>query len=253
MSFVVKARTPWKTGVLWTLVSVVLLATGWTLFEYGRFSAGFDSIDARKERRQLLDFQTDLQRQISDLREEKAILERAQQIERQAYNELDLSLKTLQGEILELKEELAFYRGIVSPKDASTGLRLQRFEIEPNGQQRGYHYKVVLTQVLKNDRQAYGQVNLQIEGLQNGASKILALRDVTAKRIKDLDYKFKYFQNLEGDMVIPEGFSPLRATATVDPGGRSRDEQIEKTIEWSTEEIDNNVGQQQETETDRAH
>ena len=249
MSFVVKAKSPIRSGIIWAVVAVILFTLGWTLFEYGRFSAGFDSREAREERNYLFDIQAQLERKISDLREQRAVLERAQQIERQAYNELDATLKILQGEILELKEELAFYRGIVSPREASHGLRLQSFQVDPNGQNRGYRYKVVLTQVLKNDRLAYGNVRLEVEGVQNGQTKILNLRDVTEKRIKDLDYRFKYFQNLESDIVLPEDFIPLRATAKIIPSNRQQDN-IEKTIDWPTEENESHVGQQKETETD---
>jgi len=174
------------------------------------------------------------------LREQKAQLQRAAQIERQAYNELDNNLKGLQGEILELKEELAFYRGIVSPRDASRGLRLQTFTIEAVGP-RSYRYKVVLTQVHKNDRLARGRVTLQVEGLQDGTPRILDLGRLSAKPVKELNYRFKYFQKLEGDLKLPKGFQPLRATARILPGGR-RQNIIQKTIDWPTEENQTDVG-----------
>jgi len=169
------------------------------------------------------------------LREDKAVLQRAAQIERKAYNELDRTLKILQAEILEHKEELAFYRGIVSPKDSSSGLYLQNFFLSQNGDTRSYRYKVVLTQVLKNSRLISGKVKLQFDGLLDGESKILDLKAITAKKVRDLNYRFKYFQNVEGVVDFPEGFSLLRVKIQILPRGRLRD-MIEKTIEWSFEE-----------------
>ena len=251
MNLVVKPHYPWKTRILYILALVVLLAAGWAFYDYGRFSAGYDSRDAGQAYEEMLDIKDDLERQVADLREQKALLERAAQIEREAYNDLDATLKVLQGEILELKEELAFYRGIVSPREASRGLHLQSLELTPLGESRTYRYKVVLTQVLKNDRLATGKVKMQVQGLRNGEPAVLSLRQITEKSVKDLSYRFKYFQNIEGDIELPEGFTPLRMSIQILPRGREKDK-IDKTIPWPNEENMTHVGKKQETEVDSA-
>ena len=235
MNLVVKAHRPWKSKFIWGIVLLVLLISGWTLFDYGRYLAGYDSRDTDNEIEGLLQTQAHLEKRIEGLREDKAVLQRAAQIERKAYNELDTTLKILQAEILEHKEELAFYRGIVSPKDSSSGLYLQNFYLTQNGDTRNYRYKVVLTQVLKNSRLINGKVKLQFDGLLNGESKILDLKEINAKKVRDLNYRFKYFQNVEGVVNFPEGFSLLRVKIQILPRGRQRD-MIEKTIEWTFEE-----------------
>ena len=241
MNLVVKAHRPWKSKFIWGLVLFILIVSGWTLFDYGRFLAGYDSRESESEIDSLFKTQKNLEQSIENLREDKAVLQRAAQIERKAYNELDTTLKVLQAEILEHKEELAFYRGIVSPKDSSSGLYLQKFFLSQNGESRGYRYKVVLTQVLKNSRLITGKIKLQFDGLLNGESKILELKEVTAKKVRELSYRFKYFQNVEGAVEFPEGFSLLRVKVQILPRGRQRD-MIEKTIEWTFEEKQTHVG-----------
>ena len=235
MNLIVRAHQPWKSKFVWAVVILVLLIGGWTLFDYGRFFAGYDSRDADNEIDGLLQTQDHLEKRVEGLREEKAVLERAAQIERKAYNELDTTLKILQAEILEHKEELAFYRGIVSPKDSSSGLYLQNFSLLQNGNTQSFRYKVVLTQVLKNSRLISGKVKLQFDGLLHGESKVLQLRAVTAKKVRDLNYRFKYFQNVEGVVEFPEGFSLLRVKVQILPRGKQRN-MIEKTIKWTFEE-----------------
>ena len=245
MQLKVKHHNPWKTRIFILLGLLAIGVGGWSLFDYGRYKAGYDSAEADLEQLRLVAMVDELAGEIDYLREQKAQLERASQIERKAYNELDTNLKVLQGEILELKEELAFYRGIVSPRDASRGLRLQRFSLEPNGL-RSYRYTVVLTQVLKNDRLVRGRVKLYVEGVQNNQTKTLDLSALSENSVKELSYRFKYFQNLEGDLVLPNGFRPIRATAQILPSGRQQD-MIEKTIDWPTEENRTNVERQEET------
>ncbi len=249
MNLVVKAHRPWVTRLIWVLGIIALFIAGWSAFDYGRYSARFDSADARRSEESFIKIRDALSAEIETLREEKAILKRAAQIEKKAYNELYTTLKALQSEILELKEELAFYRGIVSPRDASRGLRLQKFTFEENGNSRSYRYKVVLSQVLKNDRVARGNVQLAFEGLQSGEPKVLKLRDVTEKRINELNYKFKYFQNIEGNIEIPAGFVAARIVLRIFPRGRRQD-MIEKTFDWPKPKTESSeyVGKQEETE-----
>ena len=248
MSLVVKPHRPWLNRIVLGLGLVALIISGWTLFDYGRYLAGYDAAAYTEERQALQDINSALEKEVDRLREKKALLERAAQIERQAYDELDTTLKVLQGEILELEEELAFYRGIVSPQDASSGLHLQRFKIEANGKSRSYRYKVVLTQVLKNDRLATGKVQLSIDGMINNQPRTLSLKQLSEKPVKELNYRFKYFQKLEGNVELPSGFTPFRVNVKIVPRSRKRNS-IEKTINWSGQETENHVGNEEETET----
>jgi len=242
MTLVVKAHSPWKTRLVIALSLAALALGGWSLFEYGRYRAGFDRADAVKEHAELKATTKRLRAQVEQLREQKAMLKRAKQIDHQSYTDLQSNLRNLQDEILELKEELAFYRGIVSPRDTSPGLRLQSFRVEATGQARHYRYTVVLTQVLKNDNVTRGRVRVSIDGLQGGIQKELSLDDVTAKNVKELSYKFKYFQNIEGELILPKGFTAQRVTVQVLPRGRAHDK-IEQTFDWPAEEKKTHVGQ----------
>ncbi len=75
----------------------------------------------------------------------------------------------------------------------------------------------------KNDRLVRGRVKLFVEGLQDNAPKTLELSALSENSVKELSYRFKYFQSLEGDLVLPSGFRPTRATAQILPSGRQQD------------------------------
>lgn len=235
MSLVVKAYHPWRSRLVTALLLVVLILVAWALFEYGRYSAGYDVFEAGKQHSVLIKQNRTLEKQVDQLQEDKAVLARNAQIKRKAYQDLDNTLKVLQGEILELKEELAFYRGIVSPRDAAQGLHLQRFKIEPNGKLRGYHYNVILTQVLnaKEDRIANGTLTFEFEGKQGNVAKVLSLQDVSDKHLRREGFSFRYFQNIQGDIQLPQGFKPQRVTVKVIPRNhRAGRVPIEKTFDW---------------------
>ncbi len=207
----------------WLLLSLVLLglpALGGGLYYLGQQQAGYDRLEVAREREALLSRIQALEAERDRLRDRIALLERSSQMDREAYAKLDESLKGLQDEILELREEVAFYRGIVSPRQASAGLRVERFKVEPQGSGEVplYHYKLVLTQVLKNDRIARGVVRVQVEGVRRGRPEVLPLHRLTpAKDGENLPFRFRYFQKFEGDLLLPEDFVPRSVTVEVRP------------------------------------
>jgi Sec-independent protein translocase protein TatA len=230
---VVRDMSPGRWRLLLAAIVVVVLVGLWGLYELGRYQAGYNLIEVRSERHQLRSERDELQKRVRQLREEKVALERAREIEAQAHKEVQSDLKVLQDEILELKEELAFYRGIVSPGDMASGLRIQSFNVRKNPRTDAYRYQVVLTQVLKNDNFTSGTVDMEIEGIRErgGEKTTLSLSDVSVPSEDRIHFRFKYFQEFEGDLELPEGFVPFRVNISVNPSGR-RYEPIEETFDW---------------------
>ena len=240
---VVKTHDPKKRTLILVGAVAFLLISAWALFEYGRFSAGYDSLSTSSEMQQLEKLKLGLERHVVDLREQRTALEQQQQVEQQAYDEVRRDLKDLQDENLELKEELAFYRGIVSPEEGAEGLRIQSLQITKNAKEGSFHYKLVLTQVLKNDRLAHGRVDVLIEGIreEDGRQENLTLTDVSVPKRQAMNFNFKYFQAFEGDLAMPQGFVPIRVSVTVAPNGRKLDS-VEKIFDWTVGSL-NDVGE----------
>ncbi|MFA5627005.1 MAG: DUF6776 family protein [Thiohalomonadaceae bacterium] len=231
---IVKSYRPWRLPLIILGLLLGSVLSGWGLFEYGRYRAGYDGLTAQQTLDELARKNTELQNQIISLREEKAVLERSIQIDRQAYKTLEAMVSGLQAEVIDHKSDLAFYRGIVSPKEAQQGLRVETFDVAANSQENGYHFKLVLTQVLKNERLIKGKARFEVEGLQGGENKVLSQHEVMTDTSKFFSFNFKYFQNFEGDLTLPDGFVPLRVVVRVDESGGA--DKIEKIIEWPTEE-----------------
>lgn len=227
---IIKARPRRQVHLIWLAAAVVLVLVAWGLYEYGRYQAGYDILAAREHAQQ----QKELEGRVDGLREQKAILERSRQIEQEAYKELQGTVNSLQDEILELKEELAFYRGIVSPSGDNKGLNLQSFELMPGRNGRSAHFKMVLTQVLSNGNVAYGNIALSVVGIQKGVEKEYTLAQLS-DTTKELQFRFKYFQAFEGDISLPEGFIPSKVNLVVKPRSR-RHKQLKESIDWMVQE-----------------
>jgi hypothetical protein len=73
-----------------------------------------------------------------------------------------------------------------------------------------------------------GDIEFNIEGLQDGKQRILTLQEVEAGKQDKIAFRFKYFQNFEGDIILPKGFVPSRVLIKVS----SNRVAIEKTFDW---------------------
>ncbi len=222
-SLVVKPHSRKRRWLMVVGGLLVFPMVGAGLYYLGSQRAGYDRLVVAQERAVMEARIQELELERDQLRDRVALLERSSQMDREAYDKLDQTLKGLQAELLELREEVAFYRGIVSPRQASAGLRVERFRVEPQASTadgpRLYHYNLVLTQVLKNDRTARGVVMVTVEGVQDGRPTAYALYRLTpdTKDKEKLPFRFRYFQKFEGDLILPAGFSPRTVKVEVRP------------------------------------
>lgn len=231
---VVKARPVWHLRLIKAGVLLLTLVSAWGLFEFGRYRSGFDIMAAQEQQGSYEEQLAALAMETSQLREQKAILERSAQIEQEAYKQLETTVTGLQDEILELKGELAFYRGIVSPSDDAEGLDVQSLELTSRGVGRTFHYKLVLTQILNNNTVASGTVAFAVEGLEKGEAREYLLQQLSEQE-GELRFRFKYFQILEGELDLPEGFSPSKVTITVKPRTKSH-KRLSQSYDWVVQE-----------------
>lgn len=217
-----------KLGAMLLLLAVI----AWAVFEYGFSSAGYDNSYLLEERARLTELLAQEQKRTQELRAQLAVLERAAQVDRQAYGSVEVSQKQIQDEMLELKEEVAFYRGIVAPTETASGLDIPSFRVTEIGEPGVYRFKLVFTQMKSNQRLVSGYAKVVFEGVKDGAQMQLSLKEVSGGALDRLKLRFKYFQNNEGEIVLPKGFLPSRVLVELVPGD-SGEAAVKKTFDWS--------------------
>lgn len=229
--FVIQRSQPRRKLLLLAVVAVAVGAGGYYLAELSHDSRGDRVTRLQLEQKSLIGDNRELREENDDLEARLAVLERSKQVDEKAYADLDAYLKQLQGEILELKEELAFYRGIVSSNE-TRGVLIHTFVVEREGSTDAYRYSLVLTRNMRNDRLISGTVDLSLSGEMQGALKQLSLKDISVSEDSELSFKFKHFQRLEGRLTLPKGFVPHRVYVKVQTRGK-RATDAEKTFDWS--------------------
>lgn len=224
----------WRTWAVRAALAVLAVVAGYLVYEYGRISAGYDVVDAAEERRQFEAHINALDREIADLKQEVALLETHREIDREAYREVEGSLLALQEKIQEQQDAIAFYRGIVAPQDGNSGLRVQDLKVSRGTSEREFNLRLVLVQAMKHDRRVSGNVVLSVEGSQEGEAVTYALADLLPPDVDQAwPFAFRYFQDFDRQLVLPDGFTPERIHVEVRSKTRSISS-IEESFAWTT-------------------
>ncbi len=215
------------------LIVALALLTAYLTFELGRIQAGHNILDVAAMTREHNARVDALQDEIRSLKEEVARLETHKQIDAEAYREVEASLADLQSKIREQRDAIEFYRGIVSPSDGGAGLRVQDFSIESGRSEREFELRLVLVQAMQHDRRVSGDVVLVVAGEENGESATYTWADLRPEgEDAGWAYSFRYFQDFERELILPNGFTPL--TVNIEVRSRTRSiSSIEASFPWA--------------------
>lgn len=215
--FIVRQHPSWRPRAV--LIGAVLgsVLACYLMYEWGRFEGGYSKFAEIQHRRELSAKMEALQEENDRLRAEIASAQLARNVDTKAYADVEKNLADLQAQVLKHREQLTFYRGIVSPEDGIGGLRVQRFQVLPNGPEHHYRLRLVLVQSMRQEAVVSGAVIVQIEGVRNNRPVQLALPQagVTTRADGQLPFQFRYFQNIEQDIVLPDGFEPRAVNVEV--------------------------------------
>ncbi len=221
----------WATRI--AIIALVVVG-GYLVYEFGRIQAGYNVVDATGERQDYDQHIAALDREIVSLKEQIALLETHRDIDREAYTEVEASLTELQAKIQEQRAAIAFYRGIVSPADGNKGLRVQDLKLTRGKAEREYNIRLVLVQALQHDRKVSGSVNLTIDGDQDGVDKTYTYAQLLPEESEPgWAFSFRYFQDFERQVILPDGFTPQRVNIEVQSQTRSI-ASIAESYSWAT-------------------
>lgn len=220
--------------VLRTAVVLALAVSGYLAFELGRIQGGYNIVEATGTARDYEKQIDGLRQEILALREEITLQETHREIEREAYDQVEASLVELQQKIQEQRDAIEFYRGIMAPEDGERGLRVQGVKLSRGPEEREYVVRLVLVQVLNYDQTVQGNVDLTLEGEQDGEQRTYSLEElVPADEDSSWPFRFRYFQTFDRNLVLPDGFMPERLNVQIRSRTKSV-ESVEQTFAWHT-------------------
>ncbi|MEP6906445.1 MAG: DUF6776 family protein [Pseudoxanthomonas sp.] len=207
------------------LIVMALAFGGWGLWKVLDASAGTQPTSAQLKAQQ---------HRIDALEQRAATLSRSDQISRDANGDLQSTLSERDEEIAGLRADVAFYERFVCATAQRRGLAVHELKLLPSGEQT-WHFIATLTQNLNRGAVNAGRLQVAVEGTREGKLQRLAWADLRQQpNAPGLAYSFKYFQQVEGDLLLPADFKPTRVSVRLVPSGGNA---VEQSFSWNDSQI----------------
>lgn len=186
-----------------------------------------------KKRQQIVQLESGLQAsrlENEDLRTANAVAVQEVAVLQQANHLLRESDRNRQDEIASLKADLAFYRRLGGANGSQAGLAIHHVELRRTGSSQVFELVFTLTQNIRWAASISGNINITIDGVQGDKAAHLNESQLLAKNTDTLKFEFKYFQQLERLITLPEDFVPKHLTLKLDPADPGS--KVEQTLDW---------------------
>ncbi len=170
------------------------------------------------------------------LEQQIANLKLATEVDRKANEEVRSKVVELETQLADLEQDNTFYRSLMRPDPSDKGLVVDAPSVVQTRSAGVYKYNLVIKQIVAQHRKISGYATFELLGKQGDKNRKLALKDISESiSVEKIKLSFKYFQRIEGEMALPEGFIPERIDLKV-VVQRPKKAVVDKKFGWLVKE-----------------
>lgn len=154
------------------------------------------------------------------------------EIDQQAAADLRGLVGKHKQKIIELNEEISFYKGLMAPTEREQGLSIRSWEVYATSNPSRLQYKLIMQQLALKHTVLKGGVEVKVVGKLWGQPHSYYL-DKLSQQIKSRNVKlrFKYYQSIDGELELPNGFVPERVDIVAN-ASTPKKVKVEKHYSW---------------------
>lgn len=183
-----------------------------------------------------------LQAEIARLEGDMEVLLTRQQVDQQALDMIRGDIAAQKEQISSLEEGLRFYRSLIAPGEIAQGLSLRPVELVALEKPDRYAFRIVVQQEARQHSQLKGDLSVDVVGVLEGEQVSYPLAELS-EDVEGLDVslRFRYFQSIEGELELPEGFEPVSVNL-VARASSPRKAEVRVQYPWQLKETFTHVG-----------
>jgi hypothetical protein len=231
---VVTTYAPTRRVVTIVLLVLVVLGSVYGMFEFGRYSAGYDALAAFKQRQELQSVIDANEATISELRAKVAQLESSTVGQTREREEVRRTIGELQAQVARLNQDLAFYRGIVTQNANSAEVKIQQARMVATAAANKFRIRVTLVQPMKPDTVVSGVVVLSVDGEIDGKPGRADFATLSGGKRREIPFTFRYLENIEEEITVPPGMKPEQLLVEV-RSNRRGSAPVQQSYVWSVD------------------
>jgi hypothetical protein len=117
------------------------------------------------------------------------------------------------------QQDLQFYRGIANPQaPQGVAVRVQQFQVAVRSEaERRYTLRFTLIRESRPEESIAGTIGITVDGERAGSAASVDLASTSDDKVKQLNFSFRYYANIEQSITLPADFKPERVTIEVRP------------------------------------
>lgn len=176
----------------------------------------------------------ELSEQVNALKQINENTNLSTEVDRYSIENMRQEVIISQKQIEFLNEQILFYQSLMDPDPEKRGIYLEQAELNPleEGVDGRYQYNLIIAQRSSDHQKIMGSVEVEFISDKNGETpQVLALSSLTEDR-NPLPLGFKFFQTIDGDVTLPDGFSPSKYRVLVSLRGQSVPS-LDETYVWN--------------------
>lgn len=225
-------RKTWGAFKFYSMLIIAFAAAVYIAFTYGNQHFEIQQADIEKLEHTMENLSVENQ----NLNRQLNILGVELEVQRLAAQKSQVEIQSgLEREAL-LKKDIQFYQKVMAPELKEGGFLIEAFDVTKSLSDQAYRYEIVLLQQDKIKSMVNGNISVTLIGSENGQPKQYNLKSMITETSSPLKFSFKYFQRINGEMILPEGFlvEKVAVKAQVFQFKRRRGE-LERVFDWQIE------------------
>jgi hypothetical protein len=194
-------------------------------------SPSLDSIGSSGAQERLLVLQEELDVQRVQHELDRASLEMVRK---------DIALQ--KDQLAELEEGVKFYKGLMAPEEIAHGLSLRKIELLATEKSDHFVFRIIAQQAAVKHTILKGSLSIEVFGRLGEESISYPLADLSEDiENNKLTLRFRYFQSIQGELVVPAGFDP-EGFSVIAKASSPRKVELREQFTWDVQEKFTYVG-----------
>ena len=222
-----------RRSVFLVLGMVLLFIAGVLLGSWGTLRLGMESAWENRRLRQTV---VDQAAAMDALHQRYSDSTTRGEVDTAALELVRVELAQQRETIAELEKGIQFYRGLMAPGELVDGLSVHSVDFTPGNEDQRYQFRVLVQQSSRKHDLLTGVLTVQLHGTVAGEPMSYDLSDLSEQIPNaEIRLRFKYFQAIDGEIVLPRGFVPLTVSTRTE-SNRPRRASVDQEFPWSTQE-----------------
>lgn len=224
-----RVKRAWSIALVAACIVAVPVVTYFGTLWY----SGYSSSELKKIVEQQASQIDGLQADVISLKQLNANADLSLEVDRNSLEQMRQEMVDSQTQIEILQEQVKFYQSLMDPNPEKGGVYIETVSVEPASFEGEYSYNIVIAQRSSNHKRIKGKMEVEfISELNSEEVQTFALSELTENG-NPLPLGFKFFQQVDGDVSLPDDFNLTKVRVVVQLDGDAAP-RLDETYVWKS-------------------